>query len=133
MEIADIAPDGWQLVSREDERVVFRSAQVNAQATISVLLTGKPASFADFEKICQHRLSVERTQDVTFSTLRGPTDEKKRFVFEFIGVANPAIRLFSGLMICVATRIQTLYVESIGVDPTQHMMSFHSWRSALRL
>jgi len=49
MDISDIAPDGWQLAAREPERVIFRTVQGNAQATISVLSTGNPASLADFE------------------------------------------------------------------------------------
>jgi len=131
MDISDIAPDGWQLATREKGRVTFRTAHGNMQTTLSTLATGNPASLADFEKICQHRLSVERTQDVTFTTLRGPTEEKHRFVFEFIGVVKPTGRMFSGLMIGLQRGIQTLYVESFGVDANEHLKAFHTWRQAI--
>jgi len=46
-------PRGWQQAKREEDKLVFRSADQRQQATVTVVHFGTDPTFESFTKLCQ--------------------------------------------------------------------------------
>jgi hypothetical protein len=119
-----VLPAGWQLTSREPERLTFRTSRGGQQATITVLPFKARPSFSDFKRLCEHRLAAEHRAANVFVEPSEPFDHLGKFGFFFSGGEKANGRLFSGYLLVGKRDLATLYMESFGVSPKEHLQSF---------
>jgi hypothetical protein len=123
-DFAIVLPVGWQQTNREPERLTFRASRGEQQATITVLTFKARPSFSDFKRLCEHRLAAEhRAANVSIEPGE-PFDDHGKFAFFFSGSEKANGRVFSGYLLVGKRDLGTLYVESFGLSPKEHLRSF---------
>ena len=105
-------PDGWNETGREGERITFLSDDKLEHVTISYRHFPRNPSFAEFEALCEQRLTTER----------GALDDGFNLIF--FGGDRATARMFSGLLIVVVDTLLAIYVEGFDMEPARHQQSF---------
>ena len=118
-------PDGWNETGREGERITFLSDDKLEHVTISYRHFPRNPSFAEFEALCEQRLTTERgALDDGFLEQRGPSQTDDGFNLIFFGGDRATARMFSGLLIVVVDTLLAIYVEGFDMEPARHQQSF---------
>jgi hypothetical protein len=127
------APAGWRKTNREQEKINFTSTDERQQATISLMTFGAKPSFADFKRICSHRLEAEKAEAPSISLHQNEAfEDAGTFGMFFSGEEPESGRLFSGYLTQKDKEIITIYVESIGVDSKKHLQAFQDFVKGLK-
>lgn len=127
------APSGWRKLTTEQELIRFASTDDRQQATISLMSFGAKPTFADFKRICSHRLEAEKTDAPNISLQQDePFEDAGTFGMFFSGKEPESGRLFSGYLTQKDSEIITIYVESVGVDSKKHFQSFQDFVKGLK-
>jgi hypothetical protein len=118
-------PAGWHKSHSESERIHFNTEVERQQATISLMtFSGKP-NFADFKRICSHRLEAEKADAPNISLMQEePFEDAGTFGMFYSGEEPGSGRLFSGYITQKGSEVITIYVEIIGVDSKKHFQAF---------
>ncbi len=119
-------PKGWTQHQKKDDLLTYRSTNSLQQVTVSTLHLGTDASFADFEKLCKKRIEAEKTEFVHgFIEPGEPFKAEGLFGMFFSGGDKTTGRMFSGYLVYAKQELLTVYVESNGVTPKDHLDVFH--------
>jgi hypothetical protein len=126
-------PKGWREEKKEDERITLRSSDGREQATISIMHFGADASFSDFKRLCELRLEAERkpSEDI-FVQSDGPFDQTGTYGMFYSGGEKKMNRVFSGYVTLKNKELITIYIESIGIAPKEHLETFKIFVSGLK-
>src|SRR5262249_30408636 len=92
-------PSGWRQVKRDEDKLVFRSADQRQQATVTVMHFGADPTFESFTKLCQHRIDVEK-RDLSDGFIEPDTPKPFKdgdtFGLLYYGGDKKSGRVFSG-------------------------------------
>lgn len=121
-------PKGWTKSNDGSERINVVSSDDRHQATFSITTYNVAPSFADFKRLCSHRLEAEKAQtsDITIEG-DAPFEDAGSFGMFFSGKEASSGRLFSGFVTQKGLEVHTIYLESIGADTKSHLATFESF------
>ena len=125
-------PTGWVIEKETAELKIVRSADGRQQATLSVIQVSPTAGLEGFERLCRLRIEVEKRELTDgFVEPDAPFTHERGFGMFFSGGDRKVPRVFSGYLSLHSGELITIYVESVGVDPREHLECFKSWALGL--
>ena len=128
-------PSGWREVKKEEERIVFRSADDRQQATVSLMRFGVAPSLEDFRRLCALRLQAEKKgspEAFIEPEAPEPFTQEGRYGLLYSGGDKKSARMFSCYLSCGKTELITIYLEAIGASSKEHLASFQSFVTGLK-
>lgn len=127
------APAGWQEVKRTTNALTLQSSDGKEQAMITTMSFGSEATFDDFKRICQKRIEAEkRDLNDGFVDPSEPFKDGSLFGMMFSGGDKKSGRVFSGYLSYTKRELVTLYIEGVGVSPTNHLATFKQFVRGLK-
>ncbi len=125
---AIVVPNGWTKSNDGNERINVTSPDGLQQVTFSIVKYDVAPSFADFKRLCSHRLEAEKAQasDITIES-DAPFEDAGSFGMFFSGKEASSGRLFSGFVTQKGVEGHTIYLESIGADSKSHLGTFEAF------
>ena len=118
-------PEGWIEQSRTPDRSGYVSPDGRQAATVSITEFRDDLSFDQFRIVCEHRVAAEKRAALTaFVESTGPATANSRWEFFYSGAERASARLFSGYMAYASRKVFTLYLESFGASPKEHLSRF---------
>ncbi len=124
-------PDGWHVVSQEDDKLAFRTDR--QQATIGLLRFEKELTPEQFKTLCEIRVSAEKKglKD-GYVELEPQFRDRGILGAFFYGADTSSGRVFFGYLCSARNEVITVYVEGIGVDSVAHGEDFRAFVKTLR-
>ena len=128
-------PSGWREIRSSSERMVFASSDGRQQLTVSLMRFGAAVTFEDFRLLCEKRIESER-RELADGVIRpdtpNPFENSDGFGMFYSGEDRKGGRLFSGYLSYRDSELVAVYLEGLGVAPTEHLESFKTVVSSLR-
>ncbi len=122
-------PSHWRELTRQEDRITFSSTNGHQQAIISLIRLSQDASFEDFRKLCESRLTAEKLElSDGFVQEHDPSNDNGKFALSFSGEDNKTGRLFSGYLTLRNQEFLALYVEGTTATRKEHSKVF--WQFA---
>lgn len=125
-----IPPSGWQLLRTEKDSLVFQTKDERQQATVSVMQLNGSATFDEFKHFCEVRLANERkflTDGFIEPNNPTPFKDGDTFGMFYSGGDRKSGRVFSAYFSLKHGELVTVYVEGLGVPPSDHLRSFKAF------
>ncbi len=127
------APTGWTELKKKEDILVLRSEDGHQRATVSGIRLGADASMEDFKKLCAKRIEAENKAFTNgFVDPTPPFRDGDAFGMFFSGGDKKSGRVFSGYLSLAKRELITLYVESLGTGPKEHLATFKALVSELK-
>lgn len=121
-------PVGWIKSNDGVERINIASPDGFHQATFSITTFDVAPTFAEFKRICSHRLEAEKAHASDISIIDdAPFEDAGTFGMFYSGKEASSNRLFSGYVTQKGREVHTLYLESVGTDSNKHLAAFETF------
>lgn len=125
-------PTGWIQVEKQEERIAFRAPDGRQQATVSIMHFAVDPSFEDFKKLCTHRIEAEKRGGGDLVQSDTPFVDSETYGMYFSGGEVKINRIFSGYLALYKRELLTIYLESMGVAPKDHLETFKFFVAGLK-
>ena len=128
-------PNGWRVLENEDDRLVFRPSDGRQQATVSLMRFKAAPSFEDFKRLCTIRIQAEKEEAPEAfiePDVPQPFERAGHYGLFFTGGEKKLGRMFSCYLSCLKAELIVIYLEAIGVAPSDHLASFEAFVTGLK-